>query len=187
MFEVVFVCTGNRFRSPIAAALFRKATIGLPVRVRSAGLLDLGPMPALDEALDLADELGIDLSDHAARPLASIDADGADLVVGFERMHVVSAVMDARVPLERAFTLPELVALLEGVPTPETADPVARARELLAAAQARRPSDPERIGRPELADPLGGPNRLYAEIAKAVRDETRRLVARLFGGWTSAP
>jgi protein-tyrosine phosphatase len=180
MLELVFVCTGNRFRSPIAAALFRKETNGLPVSVRSAGLLDLGPMPALDEALALADELGIDLRGHAARPLASIDAGSADLVLGFERMHVVSAVMDSKVPLERAFTLPELVGLLEGVGAPESADPVARARGLVAAAHARRPSDPEHIGRPELADPFGGPNRLYRKIAEAVREETQRLVDSLF-------
>src|SRR5437016_1605778 len=116
MLEVVFLCTGNRFRSPIAAALFRKETNGLPVNVRSAGLLELGPMPALDEALTLAKTLGIDLRSHAARPLGSIDASGADLVVGFERMHVVSAVMDARVPLERAFTLPELVRSSKAFP-----------------------------------------------------------------------
>ena len=35
--QVVFVCTGNRFRSPLAAALFREATSGLPVDVRSMG------------------------------------------------------------------------------------------------------------------------------------------------------
>jgi hypothetical protein len=39
-FEVVFVCTGNRFRSPLAAALFGRATAGLPVSVSSRGTLD---------------------------------------------------------------------------------------------------------------------------------------------------
>jgi protein-tyrosine phosphatase len=181
MLELVFVCTGNRFRSPIAAALFRKETNGLPVNVRSAGLLDLGPIPALDEALALADELGIDLHGHAARPLASIDLHGVDLVIGFERMHVVSAVMEGKVPLERAFTLPELVRLLDGLPAPEAEEPVSRARQLVAAAQAMRPPGRENIGRPELRDPFGGPNRLYRKIAEAVRDETRQLAAGLFG------
>jgi hypothetical protein len=36
-------------------------------------------------------------------------------------MHVVPAVMDGKVPLEHAFALLELVALLEGLRAPETA------------------------------------------------------------------
>jgi protein-tyrosine-phosphatase len=47
VFRVAFVCTGNRFRSPLAAALFRSAAEGLPVEVASAGTLDLGGVGAL--------------------------------------------------------------------------------------------------------------------------------------------
>ena len=50
--DVVFLCTGNRFRSPLAAALFAEATAGLPVHVRSAGTLNVGSPPVFPETLE---------------------------------------------------------------------------------------------------------------------------------------
>ena len=67
--SVAFVCTGNRFRSPIAEALFVRDTEGLPVRTESLGTLDLGPRPAVPEAVALAETMGLDLSGHLARSL----------------------------------------------------------------------------------------------------------------------
>ena len=40
--RVAFVCTGNRFRSPLAAALLESEAEGLPVEIASLGTLDLG-------------------------------------------------------------------------------------------------------------------------------------------------
>jgi len=51
-FRIDFVCTGNRFRSPLAAELLRRAIGGLPVEVASVGTLDLGPLSALPEAME---------------------------------------------------------------------------------------------------------------------------------------
>ena len=50
-FQIVFVCTGNRFRSPIAAAFVQKHGAGLPLDLRSLGTLDTGPAPPLAEAV----------------------------------------------------------------------------------------------------------------------------------------
>src|SRR5947209_10264764 len=58
-FQLVVVCTGNRVRSPAAEGFLRVLTDGLPVRLSSAGLLDLGPVPALPETLQTAAELGL--------------------------------------------------------------------------------------------------------------------------------
>jgi len=153
-FRIVVVCTGNRFRSPLAEHILRRETESLPVSVRSVGVLDLGGIEALPEALEAAEELGLDLSAHRTSVLAPEPLDGADLVVGFERAHVARAVVAGGAPLERTFTLPELVGLLPPAPPAGEEDPVARARALVGSVVVGR-IDPRTASVPELADPLG--------------------------------
>ena len=112
-FDVVFICTGNRFRSAIGEGLMRRLTEGLPVRTTSAGTLDLGPVGALPEALELGPSLDLDLNEHRARCVSNVDLSDADLVLGFEYHHLAAAVTEGGARRERAFTLPELVTLLE--------------------------------------------------------------------------
>ena len=106
--RVVFLCTGNRFRSPLAAAIFEEAAAqhGVPVAVESAGTLDVGSRPPFRETIKQAERLGYDISSHRSRPARDVDLSTADLLIGFERSHVAYAVVDAGVAAERAFTLP---------------------------------------------------------------------------------
>ena len=180
VFRVVFVCTGNRFRSPLAAALFRREADGLPLEVTSVGTLNLGEVKALPEAAAAAERFGVDLSAHRARPLSAEALRGADLVVGFERMHVLTAVVDGGVARERAFTLPELVSLLPEGEIRGDQRPAARARDAVRHA-ARSRVDPQLTSVPELADPLGLPRPQQDEIADRLRELTRRLRVGLFG------
>lgn len=181
-FEIVFGCTGNRARSPTAAAVIRESTRGLPLGVNSFGTLDLGDLPAIPEAVAAAGELGLDLTVHRARTLEGTNLEGADLVVGFERMHVMTAVVSAQANLERTFTLPELVDLL-GAPCqyPTDVEPIERARIAIAAAHSRRPKDLALVGLPELADPLGQPQAEFERTARQVRNLTLRVAHVLFG------
>jgi protein-tyrosine phosphatase len=178
VFDVVFVCTGNRFRSPLAAAIFREAAAGLPVQVSSAGTLELGPTPPLREAVEAGARLGLDLSSHRSRGLTGLDLSGVDLVVGFERHHVAAAVVEAGAPRNRTFTLPELVGLLEQIPDPDS-ERLERARRLVAAAGEKR-GDPARSQMPELEDPIGLPGGAQREIADEAREFTERLAKMLF-------
>lgn len=180
--DVVFVCTGNRFRSPLAAGLFAQATLGLPVVVRSAGTLDRGSPPAFPQTLEQARRFGIDLSAHRARALAREDVTAADAVIGFEHAHVAVAVMDSSVARDRAFTLPELVELLEEVRFPvDGLDPITHARMALQQAASAR-STPGWSGvRGEVADPVGRSEAVFADTADEIRDLVERLTRGLFG------
>jgi protein-tyrosine-phosphatase len=178
-FELVVICTGNRVRSPVAEGFLRVLVEGLPVRLSSAGLLDLGPVPALPETLTTAAELGLDLDGHRAQGIVGADLSGADLVVGFEQRHIATAVVDARAPRDKTFTLVELVELLERVLPPAVDAPTERARDAIMRAAALRQGrlDPP----PEIADPLGGSAATYRTTIERVRDYSERLAIGLFG------
>jgi protein-tyrosine phosphatase len=181
VFRVDLICTGNRFRSPLAEGMIRRLADGLPLELRSYGLYDLGRVPPLREALVAAERLQINISDHRARPLQGERLDASDLVLGFERIHVATAVVDAAARRERAFTLPELVALLTQADVPELEDPLERARLAVRTAHEQRHARLPEEALAEVADPWSRPEAVYAETAKRVADLCRRLVPRLFG------
>ena len=179
--RVAFVCTGNRFRSPFAAALLESETDGLPVEIVSLGILELGDEPALPEAVALAGELGLDLSNHRARSVAELELGAFDLVLGFERKHVLASVVDAKAKIERTFTLPELLALLDGIPGPPLhREPAERARVRIRQAHAARPHGFRNAPLPELRDPLGLSPGEQRETAREVAEQVTVLVDDLF-------
>ncbi len=180
--KIAFVCTGNRFRSPLAAALLEANTRGLPVEIASLGTLDLGREPALPEAVDIARGLGLDLSGHRARSIRGVDLGAYDLVLGFERKHLMASVVDASSAIERTFTLRELVELLERIPGPPLpSDPVERARVRLRQAHLARPPGFRTAPMPELTDPLGKTIPAQQEIAREIALMVSQLSQRLFG------
>src|ERR687883_1473661 len=70
--KMLFVCTGNTCRSPLAEAIARRIAIerGLvEVEVASAGTSAWEGAPASDGALLVGIERGLDLSNHRARQL----------------------------------------------------------------------------------------------------------------------
>jgi protein-tyrosine-phosphatase len=152
------------------------------VAVDSLGTLELGPVPALPEAVKIAESYGLDLSGHRARNIAGVDLEACDLVLGFEQMHVAAAVVDGGARLERTFTLPELLGLLDAVSElPRQAQALEQARTRIQQAHAARPLDERANAVPEIADPLGkapaAQRRTAEELRALVTDLSRRLFA----------
>ena len=165
----------------MAAALLAKEAHDLPITVVSLGTLELGPVPPLPEAVEAARSFGLDLSSHRARSIVEVDLEPYDLVLGFERMHVAGAVVDARAHLQRTFTLPELVELLEANPAaPTEPEAIERARVRIREANAGRPTDYAMRAVPEIADPLGKTQTTQRETAAKLRDLVVRLAGLLF-------
>lgn len=186
VFRIVVLCTGNRARSPIAAGFLRQLTTGLPVEVTSAGTLDLGPVPALPDAIEAAARWGLDISSHRAQLLRDDDLREADLVLGFERMHIVTAVLDLAGRRERTFTLPELADLLDELPGGERPDPVQAAIEAVERAHRRRHGrDPSTLI--ELPDPFGQSQDYYRDVCRRLRALSLRLATGLFGSRVGFP
>ena len=69
-FIITFICSGNICRSPMAEGILKKIIEGTKykdlVEINSAGTLNLGGSPAALEAIDVAQDYGIDLSDHSS-------------------------------------------------------------------------------------------------------------------------
>lgn len=179
MFHVVFVCTGNRFRSVLAEHRLRRATAGLPVRVSSLGTLEDVGVPALADAVELGMAAGLDLAQHRSRTLRGQDLRAADLVVGFERNHVASAVVEAGAPRKKTFGAYELVEILARIESPDGPSLPERARAAVARANAAR-AESKRAFR-ELPDPVGRGRTVAAETARLVGDQVGRIAFGLFG------
>ena len=81
--NLLFVCSGNTCRSPLAEALARKIADrrGLEaLNVSSAGTNAWDNVPATDEALLVGMERGLDLTGHRSRKLTPAIVSEADLI-----------------------------------------------------------------------------------------------------------
>lgn len=88
--RLVFVCTANMCRSPLAESLCRHAVAarGLDgIEVASAGVFASEGRAASAGAARVASSRGLDLSEHRSRPFLPDSIGGGDLVLVMEEMH----------------------------------------------------------------------------------------------------
>ena len=89
-FRVLFVCTGNTCRSPLAAAALARelGADSALVEVTSAGTSAWEGEPATEYSIEVAARDGLDLSAHRSRRVSAALLEQADLVLVMERSHV---------------------------------------------------------------------------------------------------
>jgi protein-tyrosine phosphatase len=172
-FTVLYVCTGNLCRSPMAELLFRGwADPSADVAVSSAGLQAVvGHGIDTSSAAALA-QVGIDPTQHRARQFEPWMAAYADLVLTANREHRDQVITELPVTFRRTFTMKEFPLLAARVA------PLDDPRAVVAAAAAERgrgePISPEDM---DVRDPY----RRAIPHAKTIAEEiTESVYATLY-------
>jgi protein-tyrosine phosphatase len=176
-FAILFVCTGNMCRSPLAERLARgwlthAGTVG--VEVSSAGTHAVVGAPMHPDSAVALRWLGGDPDGFVARQLTEEITDCADLILTAARPHreIVAELCPAAVA--RTFTLREFAGLAATVPAGDIAgieDVAARARALTAAAAPLRGRlaawPPHEL---DVPDPVGQPMAVQQGTALAIAE-----------------
>ena len=120
---ILFVCTANQFRSPIAAACFAQKLSSSKLletwKVASAGTWATSGLPAHPKAVIAAESLGLDITKHLTQEVNSKLVSEFDLIVVMDNNHKES------LELEFPETKGRIVILgqIANVPKGEIPDP----------------------------------------------------------------
>lgn len=90
MKKILFVCSGNTCRSPLAEGIAKKIfplRTECSVEIKSAGSSALEGMTASGHAIEVARRHDVDISGHGSRLLNRTDVREADLIVAMTQKH----------------------------------------------------------------------------------------------------
>ncbi|MGD2216924.1 MAG: low molecular weight protein arginine phosphatase [Gemmatimonadales bacterium] len=119
-YNILFVCTGNTCRSPLAEAVARRALESRGwdhVSVDSAGTSATWGAPASEGSRAAAAAIGLDLSGHRSQPVTAELVQAADIILAMTTNHLEA--------VEAMGEDPKVSLLSEFIDGPEAGEPIA--------------------------------------------------------------
>lgn len=106
MLHILFVCTGNTCRSPMAKAIFQPVSekYGIDSIFSSAGLAFCYNKTVSPNSVTVCNEIGIDISGHIPRTLREHDLDVTDIFVVMTNSHA-EAIFSLGIPQNKIYIL----------------------------------------------------------------------------------
>jgi RpiB/LacA/LacB family sugar-phosphate isomerase len=160
MKTILFVCTGNVCRSPMAEGLLRHAMKGRgDFRMLSAGVGAIDGQPPSAHAVSVLKELGIDISRQRSSMLTAELVDQADYIFGMTHGHVDAINLLFPQAVEKTFLLREF---------DETLD----------------------VFEKDISDPIGGSYEVYCECRDQIEQgiaSMLKFIHQTLGGADAAP
>lgn len=173
-FTVLFVCTANQCRSPLAENLFRASLNRLDVdwAVTSAGVITKDGNAMHARAAAVLDERGVAHAGWASQRLTAARVAAADLVLTAEMAHRQTVVTMQPAAVRYSFTLLQFSRLLALSPAgDEPAMNQDAGLELIRRAELARSRPQSRDEHQlELADPIGEPIDAFRRTADTIEE-----------------
>ena len=172
--NILFVCTGNVCRSPMAEGFLRweAERRGLDLDVRSTGTHAWFGRAATIDGRKVMNEFGVPIDNHRTLEFEPDLIEWADLIIGMSWEHArdtIRAFPDAK---RKTYTMKGLLELLGDLPSYEDTE------AWIEAADAMR-DRAESIPDADIDDPIGEREAAYRRVATEIRDLTERFAEGL--------
>ncbi|MGQ9475989.1 MAG: arsenate reductase/protein-tyrosine-phosphatase family protein [Actinomycetota bacterium] len=195
--RILFVCTGNICRSPMAEALFRRRLErDYPhlrfVRTASAGTSAIEGNPPSAPAVQALDLWGVDLGEHRASVLTNRLLREADLVLAMAREHLLAVERLDPYVMQKTTTLrylaghaDEVLAHLGKETVRDEGEAAERLGKVLETLR-RSPSGPHYLAdmqssTSDIIDPIGSSLQVYIGVAEDLDLALEKAMRAIFG------
>jgi len=189
MKRILFVCTGNTCRSPLAEGLMRKLAreAGLDVEVRSAGVHAMDGSAISQHSATILRERGAE-GTHASSALKNEHIGWADLILTMTSGHKSSVLQRFPQAVEKTYALKEFAGgtadVLNAIEERETFVAELQLKKALSQEITREDfAKLERLDRKvpdfDIADPFGGSLEAYRRAAAEIEAGLRAVIERL--------